>query len=200
MVELARRRGSDLMRALAAGDPEITVIVAHGPYIGCSAWRRMGSYANDNYLAGAFAAGMVEAKAGRESIVDGGEFYALRSESDFRRAYDWRKGASAAGSITDLGYGRKCPFMNPVLASRWGGAVEIAFGTFDKQRAPGETTWVPLTDASVFRATLANALRTTDRYVWHYTEWQDWWGTSTDDRLGPWIEAIKAARRDAAVR
>lgn len=199
MVELARRRGSDLMRAFAAGAPDIAVIVAHGPYIGCSSWRRMGSYADDKYLAGAFAAGMVEAKAGRASVVDGGELYSLRSEADFRKSYGWRKGTTVEGlgNITDLGYWTKCPFMNPMLASRWKELAEIGFGTFDKQRAPGQTKWTPLTDASAFGSTLANALRNTDRYVWHYTEWQDWWGTSTDDRLGPWIDAIKAARRNA---
>lgn len=197
MVDLARRRGRDLMRAFAQGDPEITVIVAHGPYIGCSAWRKLGSYADDRYLAGAFAAGMVEAKAGRESIVDGGELYSLRSEVDFRNSYDWRKGVEVPGfgHITDLDPGVKCPFMDPALASHWRGAVGIAFGTFDKQREPGEKIWSAITDASVFRTTLTNALRATDRYVWFYTEWQDWWGTSTEDRLGPWIDAIKAARR-----
>ena len=199
MVELALKRGSDLMRAFAAGDLEITVIVAHGPYEGCSAWRKLGSYADDSYLAGAFAAGMVEARAGGASVVDGGELYSLRSDEDFRESYDWRKGTPVAGlgSITDLGPRTKCPFMNPALASRWKKAVEIAFGTFDKQRASGDTKWTPLTNASAFRSTLTNALRTTDRYVWHYTEWQDWWGTSTDDRLGPWIDAIEAARRNA---
>jgi hypothetical protein len=182
--------------------PGITVIVAHGPYIGCSAWRKMGSFAGDDYLAGAFAAGMVEATRGGASLVDGGELYELRSDEDFRRARDWRKGVSrdGASSIATLSPMNRCPFMSPALASRWSQGVEIAFGTFDKHKERGEIAWTPISTALEFRKTLTNALRATDRYVWHYAEWQDWWGTSTEDKLGPWIEAVKGARRDAASR
>jgi hypothetical protein len=159
----------------------------------------MGSFASDDYLAGAFAAGMVEATRGGASLVDGGELYELRSSEDFRRARDWRKGMSHGGrsSIATLSPMDRCPFMTPALASRWSQTVGIAFGTFDKQKGRSETAWTPISNALEFRKTLTNALRATDRYVWHYAEWQDWWGNSSEDRLTPWIAAIEAARRDA---
>jgi len=36
--------------------------------------------------------------------------------------------------------------------------------------------------------------------VWLYTEWQDWWGNSMEDRLQPWIQAIEAARQDVGLQ
>jgi len=59
---------------------------------------------------------------------------------------------------------------------------------------------MPITDVAGFRTTLTNALRATDRYVWLYTEWQDWWGNSMEDRLQPWIQAIEAARQDVGLQ
>lgn len=202
-VSLARRRGRELMQAFLEGYPDITVIVAHGPYLGCTAWQRaMDSYAADRYLLGAFAAGMVEGTSGSGTIVDGGENYDYRTYNEFSRSRAWRKGATAQGlgRITDLNPLSKCPFMDPSLAALWERKVTIAFSTYDGQRDPtNKYKWDPITDLPMFRNTLTNALRATDQYVWHYTEWQDWWGATTEQALGPWIDAIKAARHDAEI-
>jgi len=199
-VALARQRGRELMQAFTSGYPAITVIVAHGPQEGCNAWKAAsgGHFAMDHYLIGAFVAGMAEGTSGAATLVDGGEDYDLRTARDFSAAREWRKG-TAAGGITSLGPG-KCPFMDAALAANWQGKVSIGFTLFDKQRASLTTTnWTPITDVGGFRTTLTNALRATDRYVWLYTEWQDWWGNDMEDRLQPWIQAIGAAREDVGL-
>ena len=198
-IDLARRRGRQLMKAFTSGHPAITVIVAHGAQEGCNAWQAAtGHFALDHYLNGAFVAGMLESTSGAATFVDGGEDYDLRSVRDFSAAHEWRKGTSQGG-ITSLG-SNKCPFMDAALAGDWQGKVSIGFSLFDKQRASLTTTnWTPITDLAGFRTTLTNALRATDRYVWLYTEWQDWWGNSMEDRLRPWIKAIDAARQDVGL-
>lgn len=198
-VALARQRGRELMQALISGYPAIVVIVAHGPHEGCSSWKSAtGHFAMDHYLLGAFVAGMVEGTSGAATLVDGGEDYDLHTARDFSAAREWRKG-TAAGGITHPG-SNKCPFMDAALAGSWPARVSIGFSTFDKERASLTTNnWTPITDVASFRATLTNALRATDHYVWHYAEWQNWWGNDMEDRLKPWIEAIEAARRDVGM-
>jgi hypothetical protein len=197
---LARRRGRELVQAFVRGYPAITVIVAHGPHEGCDAWRSAtGHFGMDHYLLGAFAAGMVEGTPAGATLVDGGEDYDLRTARDFSLARAWRKGLAVQGvpGITNLGP-LKCPFMDASLAAGWQGKVSIAFSTFDKERASLQTNnWTAIVDVATFRTTLTNALRATDQYVWHYTEWQDWWGNTMEDALKPWSDAIEAARRDA---
>jgi hypothetical protein len=200
-ITLARRRGRELMQAFSRGYLAITVIAAHGPHEGCDAWKSTtGHFGMDRYLLGAFAAGMVEGTSGSATLVDGGEDYDLRSAQDFSVARAWRKGgATQGGGITNLGSG-KCPFMDASLASNWQGKVSVAFSTFDKERPSLKTSdWTPITDVGSFQATLTNALRASDLYVWHYSQWQDWWGNSMEDKLKPWIAAIEAARRDAGM-
>jgi hypothetical protein len=198
----ARRRGRELMRAFSNGFPDITVIMAHGPSVGCSAWRSLtGHFGDDAYLLGAFGAGMIEGTSRIASIVDGGEDYDLRSKDAFEHARNWRKGdiRSLMPSITSLSSNGKCPFMDQSLAALWTGRVSIGFSTFDKERTSLKSNnWTPITDVAEFRETLTNALRATDQYVWNYTQWQDWWGTTTDDKLRPWIDAINAARSAAS--
>jgi hypothetical protein len=199
-VALARQRGRELMQAFVRGYPSITVIVAHGPHEGCDAWRSAsGHFGMDHYLLGAFAAGMLEGSSGEATLVDGGEDYDLRNTRDFALARAWRKGirTPGAGSITDLGP-MKCPFMDAGLAADWPGKSNIAFSTFDKERASLTTNnWTAISNVAQFQSTLTNALRASDRYVWHYTQWQDWWGDTMEDVLKPWSAAIEAARRDA---
>lgn len=200
-VELAVRRGRELMQAFERGYPDVVVIVAHGPYEGCDAWRTVvRQYGADHYLSGSFAAGMVAGTSASATFVDGGEDYDLRSPRDFAAARLWRKGTSpGSGGITNLGP-MHCTFMDPSMASIWQQRVSIAFSTFDEERASLRTNhWTPITDVAAFRSTLTTALRASDRFVWHYTEWQDWWGNTTEGALQPWILAIEAARRDAAI-
>jgi hypothetical protein len=187
-VLTARARGRALMQALEAGFPGIVVIIAHGPQEGCTAWDQAESeWGSDAYLRGGFAAGMIEGAA-TGVAVDGGEAYDYRTAQDFGFAREWRRSTIATPSI--------CPFMDTALAGVWPEKVNISFSTFDKERANKVTnTWTPITDTAQYQSTLTNALNAADIYVWHYTEWQDWWGTSTETQLQPWIAAIKEARK-----
>lgn len=194
-VQLAAKRGRELMQSFERGFPAVVVMVAHGPNEGCDAWRGvLGHYGTDHYLLGAFAAGMVSGASAPATFVDGGEDYDLHSPEDFQASRAWRKGA--VGGITRLGPSR-CPFMEPTLASTWPQKVNVAFSTFDKDRPSVRAQYVPTTNVAAFQKTLTNALRSTERYVWHYAEWQDWWGNTTEDALRPWTAAIEAARHDA---
>jgi hypothetical protein len=198
VVALARRRGRELMQAFIRGYPAITVVVAHGPNEGCDAWKSTsGHFATDRYLLGAFSAGMVEGSGGAATLVDGGEDYDLHSARDFSVARAWRKGGGRG--ITNLG-AQKCPFMDASLAANWQNRISVAFSTFDKERPSLNTNnWTPIADVAGFRATLTNALRASDKYVWHYAQWQDWWGNSMEDKLKPWADAIVAALLDAVM-
>jgi hypothetical protein len=198
LVGLARMRGRQFMQALVAENPALVLIIAHGPYMGCtSAKDALWSTGRDKYLMGAFAAGMVEATPPTSKIIDGGELYDLRTNHDFVVSREWRKGSPKSGSysITDLDPRLKCPFMDTRLASIWPNKVSIAFGTFDKKRQSRQSNdWRKDTDAANFTNTLKNALRNADDYVWHYTEWQDWWGMTTEKELSPFLAAIAQAK------
>lgn len=204
LVGLARMRGRQFAQALFAENPSLVLIIAHGPYMGCiSANDRVWSTGNDKYLMGAFAAGMVEATPPTGMIVDGGEFYDYRTNDDFAISREWRKGSRKSGdsSIINLNPRLKCPFMDAQLASIWSKKVSIAFGTFDKKRQSRQTNdWKIDGDAETFRVTLMEAVRHSDAYVWHYTQWQDWWGKTTEKELVPFAKAVAEAKRDSNAR
>jgi hypothetical protein len=199
--ELSRRRGREFMLAVLRGFPNVVFMTSHSPVEGCGAWKSMtGHFSHDHYLSAAFIGGIVESTPDTAKFVDGGEDYDFRTPHDFGFARAWRKGQPAdnSGSIARLDGPAKCPFMDQRLASIWQKRVSIAFSTFDKQRvAAGRDQWTPVTNMAEFESTLTNALRASDSYTWHYAQWQDWWGDTTDAQLGPWIEAIKRARAAA---
>ncbi len=201
LVVLARMRGRQFVQALFAENPALVLILAHGPYMGCaSANDRVWSTGNDKYLMGAFAAGMIEATPPTGLIVDGGEFYDYRKREHFAISRGWRKGSPGSGSdsITNLNPRLKCPFMDAQLAAIWSKKVSIAFGTNDKKRESRQTNdWKIDRDAETFKVTLIEALRHSDAYVWHYTQWQDWWGKTTEEELVPFAKAVAEAKRDA---
>ena len=92
----------------------------------------------------------------------------------------------------------KCPFMDKDLASIYSRKVSIAFGTNDKRRPSRlSNDWQLDKDAVTFKKTLSNALRNADDYVWHYTQWQDWWGMTTEEELRPFVAAIRDAKSEA---
>ena len=193
-VAQARKRGRELTQSFQIGYPEIVVIVLHGPYVGCtSAREQVGTYANDNFLAGAFAAGVIDAGRAPALSVDGGELYDYRGAAEFRRSYAWRKQEIAKRAAA-------CPFMDSKLAASWHRKVSIGFGVFDKWRNPTHTGWEPITSMPVVEWTLRRALEHADKYVWHYSESLDWWRAPGDGGTIPavtqdWIDAVAAARR-----
>jgi hypothetical protein len=163
----------------------------HGPYISepktpARVTLQQLASASSYELFGPFFAGWVAAAGPRAVVSDGGEVYQYRTADDFQVSYDWRKTGIASDTTASA-------FIPPELRPRWRVEVDVAFGTYDR-------TWKPQFPMSpdIMRTTLANALRRADRYVWYYTEGDDWWG---DGKRPPqaWVDAIRAARAAAGL-
>ena len=155
----ARLRGRQVMEAMTAGYPQLTVIVLHGPYLSepkaphplFPSWERA------NRLQGPFFAGLVEGADPASRCVDGGELYPLRSAEEFQRSYEWRRSELASDRVD-------CAYLPPAVRDRWPGTVEIAFGLYDRpfRGAP--------MDPPTLRSCVTRAMSRTDRYVWLYVE------------------------------
>ena len=178
------------MGCMQDGYPGITVIVTHSPASGVSKWLALTGYSgDDHFMIGAFAAGMVDATSPESTFVDGDPEFG--PADDFSFYHDWRKGLSSP-SITTPGM---APFMDAALAAKWSSRVSIGFGSYDKSRASmNSNQWSPITDVSGFESRLKMAYSGSDAYCWHYAQWQDWFGTSTEAELKPWVAAIQAVR------
>jgi len=183
----ARLRGRQVMEAMTACYPDLTVIVLHGPYLSepkaphplFPSWERA------NRLQGPFFAGLVEGAAPASRCVDGGELYDLRSAEDFQRSYDWRKSELPSERVN-------CAYLPPTVRSRWASTVEIAFGLYDRP-----FRGVPM-DPPTLRSCVTRALRRTDRYVWLYVEGATFLRPA--DRGGApeeWVDAVRQGRADA---
>jgi hypothetical protein len=183
----ARLRGKQLMQAMTAAFPEITVLSLHGPYISepkapsplFPSWQR------SNRLLGPFFAGFVEGAGTRARVVDGGELYHLRSPEEFRKSYEWRKRTIASDRVD-------CAYLPAELRAQWPTRVDVAFGILD-QPFGGQAM-----DPAVLQASLTHALRQTDRYVWLYVEGPTLLAPSSQGGApADWVAAVRQARADA---
>jgi hypothetical protein len=183
----ARLRGRQVMEAMTAVYPAVTVIVLHGPYLSESkaphplfpSWERA------NRLQGPFFAGLVEGADPASRCVDGGELYHLRSPEDFQRSYDWRRSELASDRVN-------CAYLPPAVRARWPGTVEIAFGLYDRPFRGASM------DAPTLRSCVGRALSRTDRYVWLYVEGPTF--LKPPDRGGApeeWVDAVRQGRAEA---
>jgi hypothetical protein len=183
----ARRRGRQTMEAMVAEFPDISVILLHGPYISepGAPSPLFPRWQSKNELLGPFFAGFVEGAGPGATVVDGGELYHLRTGEQFRRSYEWRKRAMPSPELD-------CAFLPAAIRVEWSHRVTLGFGVYDRpfQGAP--------MNPEVLAATLAGALRRTDRYVWLYVEGPTFLsppgegGASAD-----WVEAVRRGRREA---
>jgi hypothetical protein len=185
----ARTRGRQAMQAMTGVWPNVTLLAFYGPWVSdpATGTRYQGVIPyNDvswaNQLLGPWVIGMIEAGRGTAAtVVDGGEVYSLRSSAQFDQAYRWAKSDIAAnGSIVPAS-------MRPTYSQD----VNVGFGIFDQP-----SNGVDM-NPTLWRDTIANALRRTDRYVWAYTESYDWWGTGWPVARVPqaWIDATLAAKQ-----
>jgi len=183
----ARLRGRQVMEAMTAPYPGLTMIVLHGPYLSepkaphplFPSWERV------NRLQGPFFAGLVEGAGPASKCVDGGELYHLRSAEEFQRSYDWRKSELASERVN-------CTYLPAAVRARWPGTVEIAFGLYDR---PFRGT--PM-DPPILRSCVSRALSRTDRYVWLYIEGPTFLrpparGGAPEE----WVDAVRQCRADA---
>jgi hypothetical protein len=183
----ARLRGRQVMKAMAAVYPELTVIVLHGPYVSESKAPHplFPSWEHANRLQGPFFSGLVEGAGPASRCVDGGELYHLRSAEDFQRSYEWRKSSLASDRVN-------CAYLPPAVRARWPATVEIAFGLYDRPFGGA-----PM-DPPALRSCVRLALSRTDRYVWLYVEGPTF--LRPPDRGGApaeWVDAVRQGRADA---
>jgi hypothetical protein len=182
----ATRRGRDLMQALEAGFPGLTIIVLNGPHATCPAAPSEVQGGQSGWpaaaLQGAFTLGMFEGASDRSEIVDGGEVYAYRSPAEFERSYEYRKREMAQDQ-------RACPFFPDSLKPDWSRRVSIGFGVFNQAYPHGRGLTM---NPDVMRQTLANALRRSDRYVWLFTLDMSWFVEGGIDEA--WVGAVRGAR------
>jgi hypothetical protein len=196
-VAQSRLRGRQLMEAFRRGKPDITVVVAHGPHEGCGASQTdAGTWADDAFLLGAFAAGVMEGGVAPSRAIDGGELYDLRTAAEFAASTRWRSlTATTAGA---------CPFMDDDLAKRWTTQTGIGYATFDHERPNQRTdTWTPITNMDTVRDTTRLASCNATDIVWAFAEGIDWWADSVDAVPtgapdAPYWAAIRQGRADAA--
>jgi hypothetical protein len=180
----ARRRGKQLMEAMTAVFPEITVIVLHGPYISepKAPHPLFPEWSAANRLAGPFFAGLVEGAGTSGTCVDGGELYGLRTPEDFEKSYQWRKSELPSDRVD-------CSYLTPAIRARWSRTVQVAFGLYER----------PL-DPATLRTLVERALLRTDRYVWLYVEGPTFLRPPGEGGAGAdWVSAVRDGR-DAALR
>jgi hypothetical protein len=94
---MASQRGRELMSAVAEVMPNAKVAVAHGPYLsvpkgpGAPAAMELQAGGSDLHeLRGPFFTGFLEALGPNQTLIDGGELYALRTAQEFKESFDYR--------------------------------------------------------------------------------------------------------------
>lgn len=187
----AFHRGHQVVDAIRSTWPDAKIIIARGPYISeaetSDYLNAHGVAFNDvsraNALRGAFAAGMASATVGNDAqYIDGGQVYSARTLQHFKDLKSWQKeGQLTQGSL-----------VPEDLRPQWAASTSAAFGVYDASASS------PPMGPGVWGTTLTNALLTTDRYVWAYTEKHDWWGTGHPNTSVPaaWVNATRQARDD----
>jgi hypothetical protein len=187
----AARRGREMMDAIREEWPDVTVMTFFGAWISDPlTGKRLPPELNYNDLSshveliGPFFVGMVESVVGTNAkVVDGGEFYTARKREHFEALRAWQTDGMATSS----------GLIPKSLKPKWTSTVSTAFGVYD----------LPFLDVGMdvdaWRSTIANALETTDEYVWAYTEQHDWWGMGHPREPVPdeWVTATREARETA---
>jgi hypothetical protein len=186
--EQARLRGREVMQAMVAQFPEITVLLLHGPYISepRAPAPLFPQVQSSNELHGPFFAGMAEGAGDRARVVDGGELYHLRTEEEFRQSYEWRKNALPSAEV-------ECAFIPAAIRPVWRDRVSLGFGVYDRP-----FKGIPM-NPEILETTLVRALRQSDRYVWLYVEGPSFLKRPEEGGAPrDWVEAVRRARVEAA--
>jgi len=182
-------RGKQVMEAMVMEFQDIEVFTYHGPYLSEPNYRVpdviMGQSASwDHYeLLGPFFVGMMLGKGEKGTIIDGGEVYQYRTYQDFKSSYQIRK-YEIASEETDSW------FIPYELRLKWPNEISIAFGVYNRQWKED----YPM-NPEIMRTTLENALRIADKYVWYYTEDDNW--LIPGEMPVEWSDMVKVVREKA---
>lgn len=179
-------RGRQVMEAMVREFPGIEVLNYHGPYLSEPNYRIpsivFGQAATwDHYeLLGPFFVGMMQGKSPQAAVIDGGEVYQYRSAEDFNTSYMIRK-YEIASEETDSW------FIPLKMRMDWPNQIQVAFGVYNKQWKPD----YPM-NPEIMESTLINAMHNTDKYVWYYTEEDNWLLPGKMPEV--WQQAVRNAR------
>jgi hypothetical protein len=187
----ARLRGHQVMDAMRAVWPDITVMSMYGPWVSepqtydaLAPLMTFNDVSFANELMGPFFVGLAESAAGTAAhMIDGGEIYTARSTAQFSAITSWQTSGLPA---------RSSAIPRP-LAPLWAATVYPGVGVYDQPYIG-----IPM-DVGVWESTIRNALVGGAQYVWLYTERYDWWGSGWPATRVPqsWIDAVSAARAAA---
>ena len=164
----AHRRGREVIEAMQAGYPDLTVILTFGYSM---SWEKrpggLGALRQSEYgLLAPFLDGMFAGARGRTTIVDGYEqSYGYRDTTKFTRAYHRVRFELLPIVADTAAYARH-------LSVGFGLWMDLDWKRFGWDTLATDRNF--FTPAAFERAECA-ALRTADRYVWVYTEAPRWW-------------------------
>ena len=184
----ARVRGRQVMQAFQAGFPSLTVFLTFGyslPWDESQQGKR--ALAECKYgLMAPFLDGMIEAAHRGTRIVDGHE-----------GAYGYKERAQFLAARASMRQG-----LLPIVAdpAKYHRVCELGFGLWldnDWRKRPWDTTDLNQNYFSpqAFQASLTEALRVCDQYVWIYSETPRWW--SANGRSSKLPAAYEQALRQA---
>ena len=119
---LAVQRGQEIGAAIEGAFPEATVMVMHGPYLSVpetaealpAAEGQAGDWTGQE-LRGPFFTGIAEGLGPSNTMIDGGELYALRSDEEFAASFDYRDETMA--ELMDWP-------VDPALVEGWSEAID----------------------------------------------------------------------------
>ncbi len=180
-----RQRGAEWMREVAEHDPNITILLTFGYGITRPVPGEKDRSQSDYGLWSDFLDGMLSACAPATRIVDAFEnSYGYRRPDQFERAYRLIKQKALAWTGEKEAYRRH---------------VQAGFGIW-MDNDWNKYGW-NATDFSKnyfqpegFGESVRMALRTTDEYVWSYTEKSRWW---TNEQLpAAYVKSLEAARKN----
>jgi hypothetical protein len=171
---MARQRGREVMKAIAAHSPNVVVISLYSYTLPLNELRRGGTLASVDYgLMPAFYDGLLEEMPDGGTLVDGYEFaYGFKEERRFREGRQRiRAEAVTLSSVPD----------------RYRRRVRAAFGLWVDYGGKPQHLSPP-----EFQRSVRAALDKSDAYVWIYSHHIGFFPLSPD--ASPYIEAITVAR------
>lgn len=180
-------RGREVMEAMVIEFPDLEVFNFHGPYLSEPKTdaekinKEQACGYNCKELLGPFFVGMLQGKGAAATVIDGGEVYQYRTKEDFSFSYEWRKHGIASNETNSW-------FITDTIRQNWARDVQLSFGVYNQ-------TWKPAYPMSpaIMSSTLENALRTTDKYVWYWTEGDSWFIKNKMPEA--WIDTVRAVRK-----
>ena len=179
----ARLRGKQVMEAMVAEFPGIVMLSLHGPYVSepDAPWQLCFPEAiPQNALMGPFFSGFYQGRGASATIVDGGEFYGLRTASDFTGNALWRKNDFASDTVD-------CSFLPAADRVTWSSTIKVGFGVYDLPFGGIDM------NPHIMTSTLRYALDNADRYAWFYTEGMTFLRPESQGGAPEvWVNAVRA--------